>query len=901
MPRLESLAMDAYLGLLESFCTGFIRLSRLNNCSTITSHPSLMSNAIRAVKTDLDSHLRRTASSTLRQEMIDKVLRGKFPRLLDRNDEGKTSPNLFDLDGDTKIVEEMRQSGEKCSSICCTGYFVCESMLAVLVNIDVRELDFSQITQNNLGGSQIKRYVHFQLPAVITHYTKSLALDGDVVKPKLERLRVTGTGIPTRMLASKKSHFEVLTKHEELFSYLHIPAKLSSTAYQQEFGAYAEHLVMSLGQMFSSAIFSKLTELVLGREACNTSLQERAGLSNKKDISIELFRRIGQSCPNIKVIDLTGAFHLSPETLLFLFFKDAYHALHPFVYIPDVRLNFEGMYVQDTECEDEHVKAHNELTYCPWCPDNWAGNCLRAGHEFSDIQTPVLDDRIYNGIKSLYGEKKARKYLQNVISTRDLCKSVDSPAFELQRREGPFPWDENFEPPNDSEMRDYGWFWCEPEPGQEKYKEVKREGRYGPVLNDMCKSLQYLKLNSDGLHPKHEIIPFLLKILPKVKSLGHVNVVYGLKMIRDIVGLESIKADRLEEIDFCPGGRHAAMAGVNWVDHEISDFVTNLASHLFDEEIDNVEERKELLAKDVKLVAEKCPNLRKMQIILFSEEPFLIPSDSDIWKPFSEGLPLLTDISLFGHDWSESVALFSSIGSRLTKLSLSLDGRGVIWPEDHAVSLGYAPYLEDVLDLCPNLESLTFSLGIRRVQVASSRLADESSFPNLKHLAVHTFMTKRAFNYLWTRAPNLETLKIRCLSNGEIVANNGNDQQDVEFDKVEIARLFRANRMSQLTELDVLLGLKDIEAARTLLEYLQNARSISTLYISVNLPTEEFPDQEQMLHGLASVMQSMRQFKLYCRDLEARNGLKVQWKWNRHGYLETFAEIEQLNALIDPN
>ena len=62
-------------------------------------------------------------------------------------------------------------------------------------------------------------------------------------------------------------------------------------------------------------------------------------------------------------------------------------------------------------------------------------------------------------------------------------------------------------------------------------------------------SLQCLKLNADTICPKYEIVPFLLAVLPNAKSLGHINVLRGLKMIRDIPGLAGIGASNIEEID----------------------------------------------------------------------------------------------------------------------------------------------------------------------------------------------------------------------------------------------------------------------------------------------------------------------------------------------------------------
>ncbi len=56
-----------------------------------------------------------------------------------------------------------------------------------------------------------------------------------------------------------------------------------------------------------------------------------------------------------------------------------------------------------------------------------------------------------------------------------------------------------------------------------------------------------------------------------------------------------------------------------------------------------------------------------------------------------------------------------------------------------------------------------------------------------------------------------------------------------------------------------------------------------------------------MLIDLAQIMQSMRLFKMYCKEKERSAGLVVVWKWERFGFLESFAEVSELNALIEPN
>ena len=130
--------------------------------------------------------------------------------------------------------------------------------------------------------------------------------------------------------------------------------------------------------------------------------------------------------------------------------------------------------------------------------------------------------------------------------------------------------------------------------------------------------------------------------------------------------------------------------------------------------------------------------------------------------------------------------------------------------------------------------------------------------------------------------------------------------------------------------------MQNIPTAKVLIEALSPAPSptakakrppveVRTLNIRVGLPQEDYPDQENMLVDLAQIMQvrqkwakhekeglwtistnrsfflqAMRTFKMYCKEKE-RTGLLVTWRWDRFGFLESFAEVNELNALIEPN
>ena len=228
---------------------------------------------------------------------------------------------------------------------------------------------------------------------------------------------------------------------------------------------------------------------------------------------------------------------------------------------------------------------------------------------------------------------------------------------------------------------------------------------------------------------------------------------------------------------------------------------------------------------------------------------------------------------------------------------LSLDGRGNMWTE--AGSREYVPNVEDVLKLCPNVQEITFQFGIKRVHVSSAALGDSVTYPNLKKITVVSFVTKRAFCYLWSRCPNLETFKATSLTVTDALSELGMPSPTVVFDTREVQRLLRSNRMTALKEINVSLTVKDSDAAKALIEGLPALRKLSTLRVRVGLPQEDYPGQEQMLLDLAAVMQAMRQFKLYVD--EERRGQEINWKWERFGILESFAEIEQLNNLIEPN
>lgn len=890
---LERISMEAYLQLLQDACAGYIRLM----CLDSPTLRAVRDNFIHVIKAQLKDNLSGTMSTSLRQDMISEVLSGRFPSKRYHNQYeplNQGDPYYdedFDTEADKMAMEDIRLHGQKCSSVCCTGAFICETMLAVLMNEDIREIKFERpanalIWHNN---KPLSKYVALQVPAILAHYSQALEMTEEVKTPRLERFYINNVGIASRTYAMKNCHFDVLTMFDETTHYLEIPGALSEAAAADgyQYGGFSEHLMMAVTDVFSNGDrFPKMTELFLGSEACNTLFK----MNNKRNhcISVELFRGIGHACPNLKVLDVSTCITVSADCLLFLFFHHTYNLLHEYVFMPDIRVDAFDRVVQNTICTvDEVTGPHDLEKYCAYCMDEWCSNGVRDGAS-ADIRTPVIDDRLYDAIMEKYGHM-ARLYLVNVIKASDLVKAgTQGVIYELVRPPGPKPWEDGFQAPGDPTAVDYEGPWYKPDKIHYTVDEMM------PVMNNMCKSLQCLKLNIDSFHPKPEIVPFLLRILPKLKSLGHTNIIRALKMIQKIPALNGISAANLEELEYTHGGHDCHKSDLSWVPDDIYEFVDDYTNQLntFNYNFSMAEDHRAELSSDVALIASQCPNIKNMRICLFGEFLYIREDDMDIWEPFKRELVKLTSLSIFGHLWSEVVALLTSLGPRITKLYLALSSRAMTPPPP--------PQLELIFNICPNVEVATLSFGTRTIHVAEDRFLHDPPvpFPTLTNLTAHAYITKKAFSYLWARCVNLEFLNISYF----IVMHEGFPlhEAQAEYSVGDVTQLFRTNGMKKLKTFSVGMVLKNIDAAKMLIESLPlDTKEISKLSIKVGLPQDHYANQEQMLVGLAQVMQNMRNFKLYCAE-KSRAGRKITWTWSRTGILESLGNLGPLDGLVEP-
>ena len=268
---LEKIAMNAYLSFLEDACAVYIRLLCLNSQLLIQVRDNMI-----AVLKDQLTVLSGVMSTSLRQDMVKEILTSKrFPSAKYHNLYENDGVIQYDSENDRNIMSDIKKHGQKCSSVCCTGTFIVETMLCVLMNEDLREIKFDG-SKNDLFMSNkkpLKKYVPFQIPAILAHYAKTVEDNRNIDPaekekwPKLARFIIKNVDIHTRSYAMKNSMFEVLTMHDETMLYLEIPGWLSEASdIGYQYGGFSEHLMLSITEIFYGLDkFPYMTEMILGK------------------------------------------------------------------------------------------------------------------------------------------------------------------------------------------------------------------------------------------------------------------------------------------------------------------------------------------------------------------------------------------------------------------------------------------------------------------------------------------------------------------------------------------------------------------------------------------------------------------------------------------------------------
>merc|ERR1719273_719091 len=152
MKSLEDLCLTSYLCFLETECKAWIDItssgSRLLQAAASRVVPSLRGH--------LAAFLSGTASSNLRQRMLEEIISGSFPSPRFRNSvEGsyQGQPVNFGLyESFHRVHQDVTRHSARCARLCCTGVFIVEAMLKVVINDEIRELVLPNDLHSTIWG-----------------------------------------------------------------------------------------------------------------------------------------------------------------------------------------------------------------------------------------------------------------------------------------------------------------------------------------------------------------------------------------------------------------------------------------------------------------------------------------------------------------------------------------------------------------------------------------------------------------------------------------------------------------------------------------------------------------------------------------------------------------------------
>ena len=616
---------------------------------------------------------------------------------------------------------------------------------------------------------------------------------------------------------------------------------------------------------------------------------------------------------------------MNPESILYLFFRDAFSSLHKYAYLSEFAVDEENDSVsQVLSTSPSQIHKHDGRRYCPWCdidsPE--AENRRRPGCE-CDVSESLflLDDRLYDYLENYLtrhesaaeeweGVRKkaefrslaaelysASRYLVNCVRVSDCFRAFSDSVFVLRRPRHMISY------PEWGQICDYG------------RRTVNEDEN---VKSELCRTLKQLLLPMDIVDSKAWVIPVILRSVPGIKSLGETFVYHGLKVAEDLDLIADLNLPtKLENInlsleDFSANRVRASLMNrmntlltkhphwsvfayekessfqerlhLQWaptLDEWIEDDLSEEVVREFQCEV--IRERwKEQIEK----ICVYCPDLKHMRL---SIQASVICGQKDIWGPLRE-LRYFCGLYVYSSRWSDVLGLLEFVGQKLTKLKIVLnsdqDGQ-------RDVKINKVPFL------CPKLKELFLGYipgdAPHSICEQLPTLTAKPAFQNLTHFEATGTMTLDALQYLWQNAPLLESLKVSMMI---VLPSQTSSFNEITFSNERILHLFELNPMTNLKVLDIPMTLTSISAAKSLLDLLpQDMRSVATLNVKVSIP--ESLEGESFGDLVSSVLARMASFKTDCLK---RPG-EIIWNWKREGILTILLQQQAMlsfSDLIDP-
>jgi len=397
---LEDLCVTSYLKYLETEIVTYISLTQ----SKSQLVKGVAKKMLQILKTDINSKVTGIASSSVREKMVTNILSDNYPSV--------QHCNMYlteDKDESTDSVDEDEMVVPACPNICCTGAFVQEGMMGVVMCAEVRQLIFTADkvrSRRHFPGT-----LEFNVPVVLTHLLG--ATEGKV--SQLERLVFSENFVKeeaeTDPIDNNKKILPRLDQSDkqQIFAKSFGMGNFYDTADRR--GIAVDLLILFRDIHPKGLQYNKLTELVLKNNI-------QCKLYSRANFQFEFLARIGSCCPRLRVFDVSET-DTWADCLIALFFKDSFHSLHRYLYF---------MENEEDECSEYH--PHDTNRYCQFCLDQWHPNYVERPHTNNPV-TPLLDS-VYDHVIKRY-PKKSYCILRNCVRVSDLIHSTKSTVFELVR------------------------------------------------------------------------------------------------------------------------------------------------------------------------------------------------------------------------------------------------------------------------------------------------------------------------------------------------------------------------------------------------------------------------------------------------------------------------------------
>jgi len=391
----------SYLKQLETEMVSYISLTQ----SKSVLLKGVARRMLQILKENINHKVTGIASSAVREKMVAMILSDRFP--------SAQYCNMYQAeakeDGNGEGSEEEDPIVPVCPNICCTGAFVQEGMMGVVMSAEVRQLVFTADrvrSRRHAPGT-----LEFNVPVVLTHLLG--ATEGKV--SQLERLVFSENFVKEEAendnAANKRKNLPRLdqTDKQQAFARNFGIGNIYDTSDRR--GIAVDLLILFRDIHPKGLKYNKLTELVLKNNI-------QCKLYSRANFQFEFLARIGFCCPKLRVFDVFGT-DTWADCLIALFFKDAFHSLHRYLYF---------MENEEDECSEYH--PHDTSRYCQFCLDQWHPNYVERSHTNNPV-IPLLDS-VYNHVIKRY-PKRSFCILRNCVRVSDLIGSTKSTVFELVR------------------------------------------------------------------------------------------------------------------------------------------------------------------------------------------------------------------------------------------------------------------------------------------------------------------------------------------------------------------------------------------------------------------------------------------------------------------------------------